>query len=456
MDYYELEKLKDKLIYNIGDIADQCNQKIHNISQQLCHYEGKMRKLMEFRPSDRYHYYLKQLENGKKKVYSLIDEYFLKLEKDIGTYLHSSVSDSLMEQEYNQIYQQISKLQAKLEKYTENVKIKEICLQTMLNILDPKFDLDLQEISQKVQHFSEQSRGLGIEMYVNFTGLEGILSILKKNIYIIEKRSENREQQQQQPQQPLDIKFQTPTQKKKVEDSYLTQSKLGTTTPSKLSTTAPSTARKLIWSESPKKKFVPQENIVLLSSLDVSPVDLPKSYDIRDSPQLELEYLESDNEIPFIDPKGTPGTFDADATAIVLHFFQDNSKKLHIMDIKKAQARGVYRFEEIDLDINFKIPMWHRSVISRKGRIYLTGGCESNFNESDTFLFDPTKNTLKPLSKLNYPRNSHGICIFQNHIYVVGGCGNEGGYTNHCERLKTTDFYNQTLLTDFILGTVLV
>ena len=35
---------------------------------------------------------------------------------------------------------------------------------------------------------------------------------------------------------------------------------------------------------------------------------------------------------------------------------------------------------------------------------------------------------------MNFARNSHGICVFRDHIYVAGGCVDEGGYTAECER----------------------
>ena len=98
----------------------------------------------------------------------------------------------------------------------------------------------------------------------------------------------------------------------------------------------------------------------------------------------------------------------------------------------------MYVFEEINLNINFKIPVWHRSTVTRQGTIYLTGGSDPESKEqrnfSDVYVYDPIQKTLNPRSKMNFARNSHGICILKNYLYVVGGCLKEGGYSTSCER----------------------
>ena len=128
-----------------------------------------------------------------------------------------------------------------------------------------------------------------------------------------------------------------------------------------------------------------------------------------------------------------------------LHFFQDNSKKLHILDLKQAAKTGQFEFEEIELDIDFKIPIWHRSIITRQGIVYLTGGSGAGKNISDVYAFDPLDNSLRAKAKMNFARNSHGICIFQDFIYVVGGCTDEEGYTAQCERYEISKYYERSI-----------
>jgi len=141
--------------------------------------------------------------------------------------------------------------------------------------------------------------------------------------------------------------------------------------------------------------------------------------------------------------------FDIDCPTKYLHFFQDNSKKLHILDLEEAKTTGNYKFEELELNINFKIPIWHRSIITRQGVIYLTGGSEANAkrdkNSDAVYIFDPIERTLKPKAKLNFARNSHGIAILQDHIYVVGGCVDDEGYTDKCERYEISKYYEKTV-----------
>lgn len=141
--------------------------------------------------------------------------------------------------------------------------------------------------------------------------------------------------------------------------------------------------------------------------------------------------------------------FDSNHAFQYLHFFQDNSKKLHILDLKKAEKEKKFKFEEIDLDINFRIPIWHRSIITRQGAIYLTGGSgggvSKDQNLNDVYIYDPIDQSLRPKAKMNYARNSHGICIFQDFIYVVGGCIDEEGYTAQCERYQISKYFERTI-----------
>lgn len=79
----------------------------------------------------------------------------------------------------------------------------------------------------------------------------------------------------------------------------------------------------------------------------------------------------------------------------------------------------------------------------------MVGGSEANLqrdkNSPETYIYDNIENTLKKKAKLNYPRNSHGICIFRDHIYVVGGCVDDEGYTNKCERYEISRYYEKTI-----------
>ncbi len=58
-----------------------------------------------------------------------------------------------------------------------------------------------------------------------------------------------------------------------------------------------------------------------------------------------------------------------------LHFFEENQKTLHYLDLTKiSQDPQSLRYKKIDLNIDFKIPFFHRSIVTPGGEIYLTGG----------------------------------------------------------------------------------
>lgn len=59
----------------------------------------------------------------------------------------------------------------------------------------------------------------------------------------------------------------------------------------------------------------------------------------------------------------------------IMHFFQDNSKFFHSLDLGSITNDPKTRvWKSVELNINFKIPMFHRSIITPDGKIYLIGG----------------------------------------------------------------------------------
>ena len=135
--------------------------------------------------------------------------------------------------------------------------------------------------------------------------------------------------------------------------------------------------------------------------------------------------------------------FEHNCSRKYLHFFQDNAKKLHLFDLQhiKHYPKDL-EFEEIDLLINFKIPVWHRSIILPDGTIYLTGGStpineglrNTEYNKDNIFMYDYENKTLKNVGELKYARNSHALCVLKREVYIIGGCTDTGGYTIECEK----------------------
>jgi hypothetical protein len=119
-----------------------------------------------------------------------------------------------------------------------------------------------------------------------------------------------------------------------------------------------------------------------------------------------------------------------------LHFFQHKSKYLHLIKLTDLLENKLSPFK-IDLSINFKIPRWHRSIMTPSGDIYLTGGVSVDETEKklrNCFFFDFGRYTLIPTAQMNFARSGHGICYLKDFIYVAGGFGENNEFTESCEK----------------------
>jgi len=81
----------------------------------------------------------------------------------------------------------------------------------------------------------------------------------------------------------------------------------------------------------------------------------------------------------------------------LLHFFQNDENKLHVLDLERLFNNRGGKFEVINLNIDFKISHFHKSVITPFGDIFLAGGCHPNDIKnklSSFYMVDYRKNTL--------------------------------------------------------------
>ena len=130
-----------------------------------------------------------------------------------------------------------------------------------------------------------------------------------------------------------------------------------------------------------------------------------------------------------------------------LHFFQWRSKNLHIISLDNLKKlRGEAKFETIPLSIDFEIPDYHNSLITPDGEIYLTGGQDPkdlNKKFREVYAVSFAKKTLIQKSSMITPRDSHALCYFKGHLYVIGGITiNSQGkktVTNKCEKYNIKD-----------------
>ena len=132
-----------------------------------------------------------------------------------------------------------------------------------------------------------------------------------------------------------------------------------------------------------------------------------------------------------------PDYFDSRTKKKYLHFFPNGQKLLYLLNLEKISSSS--SFEIIEMDIDFSVPRFHKSLITPDGTIFLLGGTstDSNRKNEDIFFYDYNKNTLKQFSKMLLPRSSFSVCFSNREkaIFVVGGLGNNNEFTKLCEKI---------------------
>lgn len=123
----------------------------------------------------------------------------------------------------------------------------------------------------------------------------------------------------------------------------------------------------------------------------------------------------------------------------ILHWFEWNKKKLYIYDVLTNNSAI------IDLQINFKIPSYSRSVLTPVGHIYLLGGEEPELvTRDDVYMYDCTagagncalqvKVTSTQQAKMLYKKYDFTCCVLDNFIYVISGRDSTSDIVDRCER----------------------
>jgi len=136
-------------------------------------------------------------------------------------------------------------------------------------------------------------------------------------------------------------------------------------------------------------------------------------------------------------PVTLPDYFDPSCSRKYLHFFQNHENRFHYININGLNKNSRPQFENVELNIDFRIPPFHKSIAIPNGDIYLIGGSDdqdSSRKLSTTYLFNWQNNSLISRSNLSVPRSSFAICYMNKHIYVAGGLTNNSTFTRKCER----------------------
>ena len=129
--------------------------------------------------------------------------------------------------------------------------------------------------------------------------------------------------------------------------------------------------------------------------------------------------------------------FDPNVGCKYLHFFQHKSSYLHLLDLDTLQQGYANEFEKINLNINFKIPRWHRSIVTPFCEIYLTGGVDvdnPHIKLDKAYVYDFNNKTLIPISPMFIGRSGHAMTYLNGYLYVIGGYSEEKDFTERCER----------------------
>jgi hypothetical protein len=74
-------------------------------------------------------------------------------------------------------------------------------------------------------------------------------------------------------------------------------------------------------------------------------------------------------------------TFSNNSPRRYLHFFQHDENKLHYLDLDDGE-----NFQEIALNVNFKLPDYHKSISVSNGDLFLLGGADSGGKKSSSIF----------------------------------------------------------------------
>lgn len=120
----------------------------------------------------------------------------------------------------------------------------------------------------------------------------------------------------------------------------------------------------------------------------------------------------------------------------ILHWFEWGKKKLNIYDIVTNTTHA------IELDINFKIPSFSRSIIIPNGEIYLLGGEEPEyFSRREVYMLDiklPEKKLIQKASML-HKKFDFTLCFLKGFIYVICGKDSSSEVVDTCERYNVSE-----------------
>ena len=177
-------------------------------------------------------------------------------------------------------------------------------------------------------------------------------------------------------------------------------------------------------------------------------ISVRRSYNVIKVDEIRInEIKESIKKCLFLQESTTDGSeeikisrndyFDKECKRNYLHYFEEQSKNLHLLNIEDY-SNHIKSFSTIEMDIDFLVPDYHRSISTPNGDIYLIGG-EMTLSEfkpttNSVFTYDFNKKTLIRKCPMISERNSFGVIFLCGFIYVFGGFDKDDEPTTKCER----------------------
>jgi len=111
-----------------------------------------------------------------------------------------------------------------------------------------------------------------------------------------------------------------------------------------------------------------------------------------------------------------------------VHSFQWNQKFAYIFKVHKSE------FEKREVQMEFEVPLYSRSIATEDGGIYLIGGCNKRRNEylKKCYKYDEIFRSMERRAEMIFPHADHSLCAIEGFIYVVGTFVNSQVY-GFCE-----------------------
>jgi len=131
-----------------------------------------------------------------------------------------------------------------------------------------------------------------------------------------------------------------------------------------------------------------------------------------------------------------PNYFSQEVQEPFLHYFYPNSKSLFLLKLPhefSLQDDRRWIFENIQVNIDFNLPLNHASIATKDGKLFLNGG-KDKLDKMYEYNFEEKR--LIPRKSMRQKRWDHAICECRGFIYVFGGADWNIDYklTRRCEK----------------------